>query len=249
MSLSKAVWLFVLFAAVVLGGFFLLSGCRGCASNGATIGCSAADQGIITSDSQAAVEALVAGDLAQYQTLLLGLDAKVSRGCRAVLNQSQPARVKCSSAEKKIVISSYQQMMTAFYNLDILGMLRLSQNLENSLTPACWIAVNYPQDASVQQACSVSELNFVASKAGPVMRATERFMTTLDATEAMTIAQDMSAKLTPNCNSALARIRQPPDGGGGGGGMPAPANVYDHGGGTYSVSGVGACTPSDCRAF
>jgi hypothetical protein len=212
-------------------------------------GCSSSDQKLISSYSEAAVEALVAGDLRRYVELSRELEAKLSSDCRAALAQSEPVRGKCSAHEKEVVLSHYEAMMQAARNGDPIRVFRLFENLEESLSPPCWIALNRIQDAGVQRACSSSELNLVASTAGPFMRAAERFLTTGDLSQTLELLQGLNARLSPACGAALAQSQRQAPQAPGSGGEYRPPGVLDHGGGTYSVPGLGACTPSGCMTF
>ena len=211
-------------------------------------GCSSSDQKLISSYTQAAVDAVVAGDLNRALQISQALEAKLSSACLAGFAQSQPARVRCSANEKQTALVHYKAMMQAVLGSDYILYLRLWGHLQESLSEACWLALNYPQDAGVRQACSSSELNLIASSAGPSIQASLRLMTSLDFTETLRLLQFMSARISPGCQRAMAeaqRISTP----GPSGGLNRPSGVMDHGGGTYSVAGVGACTPSGCMAF
>jgi hypothetical protein len=115
--------------------------------------CSVSDQALIAARVQRAVDALASGDLAKYVELLRAPDPGLSPTCRTAQEQLNPASTRCTSVEKKLILSQYTIAMRAAFAGDVPGML------------------------------------------------------------------------------------------------DALSNVYDHGGGTYSVPGVGACTPSGCMAF
>jgi hypothetical protein len=89
----------------------------------------------------------------------------------------------------------------------------------------------------------------MASYTGPVMRATQLMLMTGDMSQLFQLGQEMTTKLSPKCSQAVTQAQQAkqskpkaktP--------MPLPG-VIDHGGGTLSAPGLGACTPSGCMAY
>lgn len=216
-------------------------------------GCSASDQKLISTYSSAAVEALVAGNLERSIALSQQLDQKLSPGCLKELARSEPVRSNCSVDEKKIALTHYEGVIEATLRSNIARVFALLDDLEQSLSQKCWIAVNYPQDAEVQQACSSSELTLIASAAGPARQALKRAMMTGDVSDTFQLLQQLSARLSGDCQTALAQAQakaqqkqQYP------GGSPRPQMpdaIQDHGNGTYVMPGVGACTNNGCMAF
>lgn len=213
-------------------------------------GCSASDQKLISHYSNAAVKALVSGDMERSVEVMQELDQKLSPGCLRELAQSQPVRTNCSLDEKKITLAHYEAVIQAISNADFMRMFDLVDHLEDSISRVCWIAVNYPQDAGVRQACSSSELTLIASAAGPARQAFKSILMAGDFTQTVELLQALSEKLSIDCQSALSRVQQPPP-------PPGrinrtqvmPGSIQDHGGGTYVMPGVGACTPSGCMSF
>jgi len=211
--------------------------------------CSEKEQGLIASNSKAAVEALVGGNFGRYITLLQELDTKLSSSCLALQAVGQPARTKCSADEKKTALADYQAMLAAVLNLDLMQVFQLSEHLEKSVSQQCWNALNYPQDPGMQRACTSSELNLIASAATPLRRATELALTQLDFS-GFAFMQSLNQHLSENCQVAWMRANNAAGGAGGNNGaVNRPSGVIDHGGGTFSAPGVGACTPSGCMAF
>ncbi len=214
--------------------------------------CSSSDKGLISTFTDEAVVALVGGDLQGYRELTLELEAKLSSACKASLAQSQPVRVKCTAKEKEVALSHVQAIMEAALRGDLNSLFGGLEDLEESVSSPCWKALNYPQDAGMQKACSSTELDLFASAAGPVIRGTERLLITGNLSEIIELMQNLNAKLSPDCRDAWAKYQyktqQSPRGRTTGSLSPL-GSVNDHGGGTYSVSGVGACTPSGCMAF
>jgi hypothetical protein len=213
----------------------------------AATGCTSSDQQLISSYSEAAVKALVSGDLKRYVNLMQELEAKVSSNCRAALALSDSLRT-CSLDEKKAVLSHYEAIIQASLNFDLDKLFLLSESLEKSLSRPCWIALNRNQDARVQQTCSSSELDVIASYSGPMTRSVKQFLISGDFSQILGLQQDMYARISPACQAVLAKVQsgaqnQP------GSGQYRPPGVLDHGGGTYSVPGVGACTRSGCMAY
>ena len=112
-----------------------------------TVGCSAADESLISSYSQTAVEALTNGDLSRALEITRQLDKKLSSGCLAKLAQSQPMRTKCSATEKKTAIDHYVAVFEAAVHGDLSRTFQLLEHLEASVSEPCFTALNYPQDA------------------------------------------------------------------------------------------------------
>lgn len=217
--------------------------------------CSAEDLQRAEARAERAVQALLEGDTERFVRLSRAADAKLPPACRALMVRRQPAMLKCTAEERETTLSSYVDMMTAALVGDLPHYFELAEELEESLSPACWIAVNRHQDARVVQACSEQELDTMASGAGPMMRALEQATYTGDFIPMLQIVGLATSALSPACSAALSdfqrrsQMAQGP--------WPSPASsqvglpsVMDHGGGTFSMSGVGGCSPtSGCVAF
>lgn len=219
-------------------------------------GCSAADRKFITTYSSAAVQALVQGNLERSTALAQELERKLSPRCLVELAELQPMRTKCSTQEKKLVLSGYEEVIEATLSADIARIFDRLEELEASISEECWIAVNYPQEAGVRQACSSSELTTIASAATPSRKAFKAAMVTGDLSQIYQVLQLLSAALSQDCQTALTQAqakaqaiqnkRYPTYGSA----RPAmPDIIQDHGNGTYVMPGVGACTNTDCMAF
>ena len=211
--------------------------------------CSPTDQELISNYSRATLGALMASDLARYRKLSRELPGKLSPACRTILSQVEPMRVKCTEEEKETVLEHYQAVLQAALGMDAMGALEQMQDLEESLSPPCWLAVNRHVDPRVQNACSAAELDHLATFAGPVLRATAQALSTYDPAPLLQLVQAATALLSPNCTNALARFQQEVQRSPNRARQYEPSNVLDHGGGTYSVPGLGACTPSGCMAY
>jgi hypothetical protein len=223
--------------------------------------CSASDRALIVSGSEAQLEALVSGDLAGYARLSNEMEASLSRACRSGLDKLAPARTRCSAREKQLVLAGVQAIMEAAIRGDLATTFEQYDELEGSVSHSCWIAVNRSQHPAVQRACTSSELDAIAGVASPVMHAIAEVSVTGDIAAFVQTTQELegqlAAKLSLKCQGALVQVqreaqqsqvaaRRPS---GSGNPQNRPSFVHDHGGGTYSVSGVGACTPSGCMAF
>jgi hypothetical protein len=143
------------------------------------------------------------------------------------------------------------QAATATRSGDLVGVLNAIGALEDGLSPACWTAVNYPVDPAVQLACSSTELNILASASRKLLSAYRALLTSGDFSPLMQVSLNLAnTQLSRVCAAALQQAQNPyQQQWKGGMALPGVSNVYDHGGGTYSVPGVGACTPSGCMAF
>lgn len=239
-------------ASIAAAGFIFLmsSPTRGFGQQQLPAVCSAADRQSSAQYTQVAIQALVEGRLARFAELSQAVEDALSPACRAALARSHPVAVKCSRAEKSAVLSSYFKIMAAALSGDLQQVFRLSDDLEASLSRSCWIAINRIQDPVVVQACTDQELDFLASQATPLMRATEQSLGTGDLTPVYQMAQRMMEPLGPACRDGLTDLqRRMQVLGGQQSWSTRLPNVLDHGGGTFSVPGLGACTPSGCMAY
>ena len=158
-----------------------------------------------------------------------------------------PTPPECSSDEKQAVLLSYAEMIQAAAAGDIYQIFALTEGLEESLSESCWVAINRSKDPDVRNACTAAEIDLVASAAGPLLRALERVLTTGDPSDTLEVTVALTSRLSPDCWSAFGRAQQqqqPPTSR-----QYRPPNVLDHGGGTFSVPGVGTCSSSGCMAY
>jgi hypothetical protein len=245
-----------------LGGLLIATGSASAAPDGVPLpdACSASDRALMTAVASDQVEALASGDLDRYAQLSRGVEASLSAACRRALDKLSPARVKCSAEEKQQLLSGMQALMEAVNAGDLMRTLQMAGDLEASVSPSCWIAMNRPQEPALQRGCTSSELDAIAGMVGPTCRATAAFLATGDLEAFLQTVQELqsqvTAALSAKCMSAVMQVqqaqvaRQPPPG------PPSPSRpsdppsfVHDHGNGTYSVSGVGYCDRSGCAAF
>lgn len=214
-------------------------------------GCSSADLERSKVYTSAAVKALLQEDnAARFVALLREMESGLSKACRAALNREQPVRVRCTADERELVLQHYHGIIAAALVGNMQRLFALFENLEASLSRTCWLAANQHDDPRVRKICSAAELDMMASYVGPATRATQRAMMTGDISQLFQLVQEMTAKLSPECSQAVDQAQKkktPP---------PKPSKtpmtlpgVNDHGGGTLSAPGLGACTPSGCMAF
>jgi hypothetical protein len=105
-------------------------------------------------------------------------------------------------------------------------------------------------DKTVVNTCTTEELDFMASRASPVIRAFHAAVQG-DLGPLAELQQEIDENVSTTCLTAVQSLQRRQ--------MPTyratpsvpirPSAVYDHGGGTYSMPGVGACTPTGCMAF
>jgi hypothetical protein len=216
-------------------------------------GCSSADQARYTNYSERAVNALLKEqDVETFIGLMHEMDSGLSGSCRAALEREQPARVRCTHEERKLLLQHQYAIIVAALQGNALKIWSLLEHLEASVSSACWLAINRPDDRRVQQRCSDNELGIIASYAGPLNRATERVLRryqqtgNLDLSDFINIAQQRQAQLSQACNNALSQTGPGPNEPST---PPKLGNIIDHGGGTLSAPGIGACTPSGCMAY
>lgn len=212
--------------------------------------CSQEEAGIRAQYEAASLEALRRGDMNRYRDMKLSLEGELSPSCRRLLDEVEPMRVQCSAQEKELVLQHYSAVFQAAQNLDVMRVIDVMLHLEAEISQQCWVAANRHIDPQVVAACTGRELDHIASFAGPTLRMTRGLLTgsNVDLNAALTLGQGMTAPLSQGCNQALANIQQPP------GPAPdpfnyGPRNVIDHGGGTYSVPGTGACSSAGCIAY
>lgn len=104
-----------------------------------------------------------------------------------------------------------------------------------------------PRSTEAQLGCSQQEQQLLIKYYQAIMQAAYLG----DINQAVQLAQSLEQSISPACSAALARAQaysQSPGYGQGYGTQRAPS-VLDHGGGTYSVPGVGACGPSGCMSL
>jgi hypothetical protein len=100
------------------------------------------------------------------------------------------------------------------------------------------------QRVAVEQAgCSAQEQQLIMSYVEQIAQAAFAG----DMQGSMMLGQELQNSLSPACTAVLAQSQAYAPGPGYPGGYPQSApSVYDHGGGTYSVPGLGACGPGGC---
>ena len=211
--------------------------------------CSDADQQIRSRYQAASSDALKAGNLDRFRMLEQSLPGELSAACRRALEQMEPMRARCTADEKVAVLRHYQAIMQAAWSGDVMSIFSYMENLEQVLSPQCWLATNRHIDPNVQRACTPAELDHLASFAGPVVRATARLISSGDFAPLIEIQQAALTPLSQNCGNALVQLQQSKNNRPNQASRYQPENVIDHGGGTYSVPGSGACTPSGCMVY
>lgn len=216
-------------------------------------GCTSADRQRVATYTNAAVEALMQyDDTEAYVGLSREMDAGLSKTCRAALDRELPTRKRCTSGERKLILDHYEAMIFAALQGNVPRIFALFDNLEASVSRTCWLAANQHDDPGVRRTCSAGELDVMASYAGPMVRAIPGALATNDVSQVYQLAQELDAQLSRACSQAVAEAQrrrqlQPPPNPSH---MPfQPPGVNDHGGGTLSAPGIGACTPGGCMAF
>lgn len=216
-------------------------------------GCTEDDRAQVAVAEHAAIHRLQNQDLAGYQEVLESLDSELSASCRAQLNRMFPARTRCTSAEKDVAMLRLRRAFTAAAAGEIGRTLDALSSIQDDVSEECWLALNYPTHPKVQATCDGDERAFLARASGPALEALEALYHSGDPDPAINVASAMVSHVSAECLAAVREANAPPDGGSASPGPspapPAVSNVYDHGGGTYSMPGVGACTPTGCMAF
>lgn len=212
-------------------------------------GCTADEQERITVVQHAAILRLQDYDLAGHQALLESLDAALSASCRAELNRIYPARTRCTTLEREAAITRLHRVVIAAAAGEAGRVLDALSAIDDAVSEECWLALNYSTRAAVHASCDSSERAFLARASRPALTALHIAYHTGDRGPAAEVADAMDSNVTEDCRTAVQAVHAATEGGPAAAGTPAVSNVYDHGNGTYSVPGVGACTPSACMAF
>jgi hypothetical protein len=222
-------------------------------------GCSSSDQKLMASYTEAGIKALLTGNLNRYQSISRELETRLSSSCLAAFARLQPAKTKCSADEKQEIIDHYDSIMKAIWNGEVMRIFPLLDDLEESVSAQCWLALNYPQDSRILQACDSGELAQIASIAGPSNRITQRLLMgdLSQLSNLFGLLQNLDARLSESCKVAVVQVQQEAQlkqahinqqhGSSGGTRQYQPSQVQDHGGGVYSMPSLGvACGPSGC---
>ncbi len=213
-------------------------------------GCSEADNALAAQYTDRALQALVNDSTERFITLTHQMETGLSKPCRTALDREQPARTRCSSSERDLAVKLYRKIISSALagNLDM-TFLAFAE-LEESVSVDCWLALNQSDKPRVRASCSAAELDLMAAHAGPAMKATRWMLATNDPSPMLQVLQSMASGVSPMCWSAVnAAAAQPqPQQKKHSTPMDLP-RVFDHGGGTFSAPGLGACGPSGCMAF
>jgi len=219
-------------------------------------------------------QALLRGENDKAVDLTRAMDVGLSQACRAALDQDQPVRVRCSLDERKVAVRQLAAMMAAGFRNDRREFFASFRGLEASVSSDCWLAINQTEDPRLRQACSASDLDVMASFAGPFGRVAERAMARArpgevpDTTELEPLLEEEYSKVSRKCQLAWDRIaeealkaakaefdpatparKESSPGPNFGNGLQMPPRVYDLGRGNFSAPGIGACGPGGCVVF
>jgi hypothetical protein len=232
--------------------------------------CSSADQQRYSKYRGFIEQALLRGENGKAIDLSRDMDVGLSRACRAALDRDQPVRVRCSLNERKVTLQQLTAMMAAGFQNDRKKFFASFKDLEASVSSDCWLSINQTGDPRLRQACSASDLDVMASYAGPFGRVAERAIARArpgevpDTTELEPLLEEEYSKVSRKCQLAWDRIaeealtaakaevdRPPPSRPvpSFGNGLQMPPRVYDLGRGNFSAPGIGACGPGGCIVF
>lgn len=211
-------------------------------------GCTPADQQRAIDYQSAGADRLVQQDLDGYMRLVAEFERGLGKRCMAALERAQPDRKRCTLAERKLAIEgiALQYRYAAAGQLD--AIFEASEALEQQLSRGCWLAINQPTAAVVRGACSPGELDQIAAHASPLRDAMRVMLSTLDVGPFLNVTSSMFNAVSPPCQQAMQQaVAQAQSSGRSS--LPMEGRVLDHGNGTYSVPGLGACTPSGCMSY
>lgn len=230
------------------------------------IGCTEADNTRVAQYVDRQTQALVNGDTARFIALTNQMEDGFSKSCRTALNREQPVRTRCSANERGLAVVQIQTIFLSVLAGDLETAFLAFAQLEKAVSWDCWLALNQSDKPQVRASCSASELDYMAAQAGPMVSAVRSKLETDDDDPMEQVLQNIAGSVSPRCWSALEAVaaqlqeelerelllqqqmeRQQqmkkystP--------MPLP-RVFDHGGGTFSAPGLGACGPSGCVIF
>ena len=223
----------------------------GCAWAELPKACTSADASWVELQEPLARQELVKGNAAAFVAASRRTEAGLSVPCRAAVEREQPMRTRCSADERILVLKGSQLMVASAAAGNLEGVFVTFFKLDELLSQECWIAVNRPEHPYIRASCTGPELDRIASYAAPVMKATYNVLAMGDLLSLLVVVQEIQSKLSPACATAVQRAQQEGTfGQAPRSGRPTPLpGVYDHGGGTLSVPGVGACTPTGCMSF
>lgn len=102
-----------------------------------------------------------------------------------------------------------------------------------------------PTHLSAQDACDEYEQQLITAFAQCLMQVASGGL----CEQLEELGMRLQSELSPGCQATLAQSQQPPPTSGYPSDLVPPPSVYDHGGGTYSVPGLGACGEGGCIPF
>lgn len=207
--------------------------------------CSPSDQSGLTFAEQA----LFRGDVKEYALLEAQAENGISDSCRTALDEHWPARSKCSAEEKDIAIAHYRMIFGNPPAGDQKA-FQVLEDLEASVSQACWTGLNYPQDPNLRQVCSSTELEAIAFETSSAVRAGHHALLAHDYSDLNRMMRQRDESLTPKCVSALHRddylLPHPEDR------WTNPfvaGNLRREDGGVYRIAGFGACNAGGCQTL
>jgi hypothetical protein len=169
-------------------------------------------------------------------TLLLLMGAGIM-----ALASHAAAQAGCSPEDEELMEGYSQPLMQAIVDEDESLYLQLMEELEDNLSPSCRESLAQSQEA--EEECSEEEKNLILACYQSIMEA----LSVGDAARYLELLRELELNLSPACQAALTQARQAQPYPSGSYQQPEPPpNVFDHGGGTFSVPGVGACGPGGC---
>lgn len=169
----------------------------------------------------------------------------VSANIVAMLSYAE-AQSGCSLKDRNLLSSYFEALMEAVQADDISQYFQLLAELEKKLSPSCHAAIVQSQQQKPE--CSVEETNLISSSFEDILQA----LMNGDVPRYAGLLEDLENELSESCRAALVQLqqgqlsRQTPR-------FPTrpnpPPAVLDHGNGTFSVPGVGACSSTECIPF
>jgi hypothetical protein len=210
--------------------------------------CTAAERKALAEREKRALAALREGDVRKWAEVMKAKGPALSATCRKQQVRVSPATDRCTRDEKLLVLQKQKQSLRAAAELDLDASIKAMEELQDGVSPACWIALSYPQDPEIQEYCVDQDL---LELAGVNSRWVEEARWAIDAVKGedhgdMEESDDPLVSLVCQAMVSKMRAERPKSASHFGGTALSPGSLADGAPGTFLVPGVGACTPKAC---
>ncbi len=211
--------------------------------------CTGTDKASLAAREKRATAALEKGDVRKWAEVMKTEIPTLSPACRKQQARVSPATDRCTREEKLLALEKQQQSIAA--DLDVEMAIVAIKELWYAVSPACWLALGYPQDRDLQTYCSDEDLLELARLNS--LWPADAHWAILDARgeEPGPAEPKKEPLLSPLCQGVVSRLRagRPSSARPVGGTPLTPERAPDLPRGTFVVPGVGACTPKECTVL